>query len=64
MAEACGELHYEMETDETIFLLLDNFYLFPFGSFPPPPPPPPPAEAFVAELHCLWLRNAVEDEFE
>lgn len=40
MAEACGELHYEMETDETIFLLLDNFYLFPFGSFPPPPPPP------------------------
>lgn len=38
MAEACGELHYEMETDETIFLLLDNFYLFPFGSFPPPPP--------------------------
>lgn len=36
MAEACGELHYEMETDETIFLLLDNFYLFPFGSFPPP----------------------------
>lgn len=37
MAEACGELHYEMETDETIFLLLDNFYLFPFGSFPPPP---------------------------
>lgn len=39
MAEACGELHYEMETDETIFLLLDNFYLFPFGSFPPPPPP-------------------------
>lgn len=36
MAEACGELHYEMETDETIFLLLDNFYLFPFGSFFPP----------------------------